>query len=79
MTLRRPRTCSGIYCHSSGQATPAYVAATPAWDAPGALRCDGCHANPPNYILPPVKARALVYQSESPHFRRVSPGQVTGV
>ncbi len=44
------KTCSGVYCHSSGQATPAYVAATPAWDAtPGALGCTGCHANPPRY------------------------------
>jgi predicted CxxxxCH...CXXCH cytochrome family protein len=42
--------CSGVYCHSSGQETPAYVA-TPAWTAaPGALGCDGCHGNPPQYL-----------------------------
>ncbi len=42
-------TCSGVSCHSSGQATPAYVA-TPAWTAaPGALGCGGCHGNPPRY------------------------------
>jgi predicted CxxxxCH...CXXCH cytochrome family protein len=40
-------TCSGVYCHSSGQAAPSFVP-TPAWTAgPGALGCDGCHANPP--------------------------------
>jgi predicted CxxxxCH...CXXCH cytochrome family protein len=42
-------TCTGVYCHSSGQAAPAY-AATPAWTAaPGALGCGGCHGNPPRY------------------------------
>jgi predicted CxxxxCH...CXXCH cytochrome family protein len=42
-------TCSGVYCHSSGQELPAY-ASTPAWTAgPGALGCDGCHGNPPRY------------------------------
>lgn len=43
-------TCSGVYCHSSGQQTPAYVA-TPAWNG-GSLpepRCAACHANPPAY------------------------------
>ncbi len=43
------KTCSGVYCHSSGQETPAYVV-TPAWTAtPGALGCGGCHGNPPRY------------------------------
>jgi predicted CxxxxCH...CXXCH cytochrome family protein len=46
-------TCSGVYCHSSGQASPApgpaYVE-TPAWNGPaGALGCGGCHGNPPKY------------------------------
>jgi predicted CxxxxCH...CXXCH cytochrome family protein len=42
-------TCSGVTCHSSGQATPSF-ATTPPWtSAPGALRCDGCHANPPRH------------------------------
>ncbi len=42
-------SCGGVYCHSSGQAAPAYVA-SPAWTAPaGALGCGGCHANPPAY------------------------------
>ncbi len=42
-------TCSGVYCHSSGQASPAYVA-SPAWTAPpGALGCGGCHGDPPAY------------------------------
>jgi predicted CxxxxCH...CXXCH cytochrome family protein len=48
------RTCSGVYCHSSGQ-DPAGVtsldyAATPPWDAAaGTLGCGGCHGNPPRY------------------------------
>lgn len=43
------RTCGGLYCHSSGQESPAFVA-SPAWDAtPGALGCAGCHGNPPRY------------------------------
>ncbi|BDG03775.1 CxxxxCH/CxxCH domain c-type cytochrome [Anaeromyxobacter oryzae] len=42
-------TCSGVYCHSSGQAAPVY-ATTPAWTAPpGTLGCGGCHGNPPRY------------------------------
>ncbi len=57
--------CSGVYCHSSGQQSPAY-AATPAWDSddvfndlnrngtrdpgePASLGCDACHGNPPRY------------------------------
>lgn len=43
------RTCSGVYCHSSGQEAPAFVE-TPSWDAaPGSLGCAGCHGNPPRY------------------------------
>ncbi|HET8542759.1 MAG TPA: CxxxxCH/CxxCH domain-containing protein [Anaeromyxobacter sp.] len=43
------KTCSSVYCHSSGQVAPAY-AAVPAWtSAPGALGCGGCHGNPPRY------------------------------
>jgi predicted CxxxxCH...CXXCH cytochrome family protein len=41
-------TCSGTYCHSSGQATPAF-AVTPAWTSGTKLGCDGCHSNPPRY------------------------------
>ncbi len=41
-------TCGGAYCHSSGQATPAF-AATPAWTSLAPLGCDGCHGNPPAY------------------------------
>lgn len=43
------RTCSGVYCHSSGQATPDFVAATPGWYSGATLGCNGCHANPPSY------------------------------
>jgi len=42
------KTCSGTYCHSSGQATPAFVA-TPGWTSGVHLGCDGCHSNPPRY------------------------------
>lgn len=42
--------CSDVYCHSSGQATPAFVV-SPAWVG-GKLpepRCAACHGNPPKY------------------------------
>jgi predicted CxxxxCH...CXXCH cytochrome family protein len=46
---RATGTCSGVYCHSSGQTTPTFVT-TPAWRAVDpALGCDGCHTNPPRY------------------------------
>ncbi|MGB8932876.1 MAG: CxxxxCH/CxxCH domain-containing protein [Anaeromyxobacteraceae bacterium] len=41
-------TCSGVYCHSTGQASPGYRT-SPAWTSGSKLGCDGCHANPPNY------------------------------
>ncbi|MBI5068371.1 MAG: CxxxxCH/CxxCH domain-containing protein [Deltaproteobacteria bacterium] len=41
-------TCSGVYCHSSGQESPAY-AGTPAWTSGTHLGCSGCHGNPPAY------------------------------
>lgn len=40
--------CSGVYCHSSGQAAPAFKT-TPAWTSGETLGCDGCHGNPPSY------------------------------
>lgn len=40
--------CSGVYCHSTGQATPAFVA-TPGWTSGVAPGCGGCHGNPPSY------------------------------
>ncbi len=59
------RTCRGVYCHSSGQASgtgaggtalPAFVAtpawsteAHPAWGEGEHLACDACHGNPPAY------------------------------
>lgn len=42
------QTCSGVYCHSSGQEAPAY-ATTPPWGSGSKLGCGGCHANPPRY------------------------------
>ncbi|HSD22114.1 MAG TPA: CxxxxCH/CxxCH domain-containing protein, partial [Anaeromyxobacter sp.] len=40
--------CSGVYCHSSGQQTPAF-ALVPGWTSGENLGCDGCHGNPPKY------------------------------
>ncbi len=42
------RRCDGVYCHSSGQATPRYVR-TPGWTSGTKLGCGGCHGNPPAY------------------------------
>ena len=48
------RTCSGVFCHSSGRdlgvVTSQEYQPTPPWDGPpGALGCGSCHANPPRY------------------------------
>jgi predicted CxxxxCH...CXXCH cytochrome family protein len=40
--------CSGVYCHSGGQAAPVY-AVTPGWRSGASLGCAGCHGNPPAY------------------------------
>jgi predicted CxxxxCH...CXXCH cytochrome family protein len=42
------KTCDGVYCHSSGQATPTFVR-SPGWGSGTTLGCAGCHANPPAY------------------------------
>ncbi len=49
-------TCSGVYCHSSGQETPGWTKpyggpaiVSPAWSSGQPLGCDGCHDNPPRY------------------------------
>lgn len=42
------KTCSGVYCHSTGQAAPSFKT-TPAWDSTGGLPCSACHDNPPAY------------------------------
>jgi predicted CxxxxCH...CXXCH cytochrome family protein len=41
-------TCAGVYCHSSGQESPAYRT-TPAWTATTRLGCGACHDDPPRY------------------------------
>jgi predicted CxxxxCH...CXXCH cytochrome family protein len=41
-------TCSGVYCHSSGQESPAF-ATSPGWRSSGEITCRSCHANPPRY------------------------------
>ena len=43
-----PGRCSGVWCHSSGQATPSF-ASSPAWNTTVPIACDGCHGNPPSY------------------------------
>jgi predicted CxxxxCH...CXXCH cytochrome family protein len=40
--------CSDVYCHSSGQESPAF-ATSPAWLSGAPLGCGGCHGNPPSY------------------------------
>jgi predicted CxxxxCH...CXXCH cytochrome family protein len=45
---RAAGSCTGVACHSSGQASPAF-AAVPAWSAAGPLACSSCHDNPPRY------------------------------
>ncbi len=45
---RATGTCSGVYCHSSGQETPVYVT-TPGWRSGETIGCAGCHSNPPAY------------------------------
>jgi predicted CxxxxCH...CXXCH cytochrome family protein len=46
---REARTCSEVYCHSSGQEAPVF-ATIPAWGSGLSLACDGCHANPPRHL-----------------------------
>lgn len=43
------KACSGVYCHSSGQESPAFVD-SPGWNSGAHLGCDGCHRNPPRYV-----------------------------
>lgn len=42
-------TCSGTYCHSSGQQYPAY-SVSPSWTSGVSPGCAGCHGNPPAYL-----------------------------
>ena len=42
------KTCNGVYCHSSGQASPTFIG-TPGWNSGVHLGCAGCHTNPPAY------------------------------
>ncbi len=42
-------TCTGVYCHSSGQQVPTYVT-SPQWTGRFSLpHCANCHGNPPAY------------------------------
>ena len=53
-------TCSTVYCHSNGTsvATGTVPANTsPEWGS-GAMACDGCHGNPPNYASASPKANS---------------------
>jgi len=47
-TFNANKTCSNVYCHSSGQAAPTYVT-TDGWNSGLKPGCAGCHANPPKY------------------------------
>jgi predicted CxxxxCH...CXXCH cytochrome family protein len=42
------KTCSGVYCHSTGQQDPVF-ATSPGWSSGAVVGCDGCHGNPPAY------------------------------
>lgn len=42
-------SCSGVACHSSGQATNPVFAATPVWSSGEKTTCGSCHGNPPSY------------------------------
>jgi predicted CxxxxCH...CXXCH cytochrome family protein len=44
--------CSTVYCHSSGQAVPAYrnMTGSKAWGSTAKLDCNGCHGNEPGAI-----------------------------
>jgi predicted CxxxxCH...CXXCH cytochrome family protein len=60
-------TCSTAYCHSSGQASPAY-AVTPAWGTAANLTCNGCHGTGNAYGSPDyVNAAAPNQNSHSAH------------
>jgi predicted CxxxxCH...CXXCH cytochrome family protein len=48
-TFNANKSCSNVYCHSSGQESPTFVA-TPAWDSGTHLACNDCHENPPRYV-----------------------------
>ena len=41
-------TCSGVYCHSTGQATPTFQT-TPTWTSADEPTCGDCHGDPPAY------------------------------
>jgi predicted CxxxxCH...CXXCH cytochrome family protein len=45
------KTCSDVYCHSSGHATGSVrlYRQSPAWTSTTKLGCNGCHDNPPKY------------------------------
>ncbi|HET8723303.1 MAG TPA: CxxxxCH/CxxCH domain-containing protein [Anaeromyxobacteraceae bacterium] len=42
-------TCSGVYCHSTGQETPTFTT-SPGWYSGARIGCDGCHGNPPRHL-----------------------------
>ena len=42
------KACSGVYCHSTGEAAPAFKT-TPGWFSGAHVGCADCHDNPPAY------------------------------
>lgn len=45
------KTCSGVYCHSTGTLPAPVYAESGSWDLPGSAvdRCQSCHGSPPDY------------------------------
>jgi predicted CxxxxCH...CXXCH cytochrome family protein len=48
------KTCSGVYCHSSGQGESPAFAPVPSWTSGQQLGCGACHGNPPAYPSGPA-------------------------
>ncbi|HSN90498.1 MAG TPA: CxxxxCH/CxxCH domain-containing protein [Anaeromyxobacteraceae bacterium] len=64
-------TCSGFYCHSSGQATPTYR--TPGW-AGAALGCNGCHGTGTGTGAPDYASGGAGATTANSHAAHVSSG-----
>ncbi len=61
-------TCSSIYCHSSGQATPSYTSV--AWN--GAIGCNGCHGKSRTYGDPDYANSGAGQPGANSHAKHVS-------
>jgi predicted CxxxxCH...CXXCH cytochrome family protein len=78
------KTCSGVYCHSTGQDTPTF-STTPGWTSGSSLDCGGCHGNPPAYANggPGPTANGHIFlngaRREAGHFASVPGLNINGV